>query len=65
MRPPVRPPEFLSVLFQYRWEAWEVFVLPGWLYNFQEKRQSKDSSECFQFAFGGGGDPPTPTPSKT
>lgn len=34
----MRPPESLSVLFQYCWEAWEAFVLPGWLRNFQEKK---------------------------
>ena len=38
----MRSPEFLSELFQYCWEAWEAFVLPGWLRNFQEKRQRKD-----------------------
>lgn len=36
-------PEFLSVLFQYCWEAWEIFVLSDWLCNFQEKRQSSQS----------------------
>ena len=38
----MRSLEFLSELFQYCWEAWEAFVLPGWLRNFQEKRQRKD-----------------------
>lgn len=38
----------LSVLFQNCGEARVGFVLPGWLHNFQERRQSKDSTESSQ-----------------
>lgn len=44
----MRPPALLSVLFQNCGEARVGFVLPGWLHNFQERRQSKDSTESSQ-----------------